>query len=76
MVQSGGGGKRRKHEAKPPPPRGIEDLTEEAWQEMVNEVEKNGETIKNVALSHNLNYQAFKKYVARLMCFIMSCSRS
>ena len=41
----------------------MEDLTEAEWQEEVDEVERSGAFIKDVALLHNLNYEAFKKYV-------------
>jgi hypothetical protein len=46
-----------------PEPRGMEDLTEAEWQAEVDEVESSGAFIKDVALLHNLNYDAFKKYV-------------
>ena len=75
MAQSGGGGKRRKKEANPLPPRGVADLTEMEWQEVVNEVETSGALMTDVALLRNINYLALVKYVARLMCLIRSLSR-
>ena len=72
MAQSGNGGKRRKKAIKPPPERGVNDLTEAEWQAMVEVVETSSATMTDVASFNNLNYRAFKKYVARLTCLGMS----
>jgi hypothetical protein len=76
MAQSGGGGKRRKKETKPPPPRGMEDMTEMEWQEVVNEVETSGASMTDVALLRNINYLALTKYVARPMHLVMLSSQN
>ena len=72
MAQSGNGGKRRKKATEPPPERGVNDLTEAEWQAMVEVVETSSATMTDVASFNNLNYRAFKKYVARLTCLGMS----